>query len=225
MTPGPLGSPIQEHRPLRELVYQRLKQAIIEGQLRPGEHLVETKIAARLGVSRVPVREAIRSLERENLVSPSPKGMVVSSFTRIDIEEVYAVRAVLEALGCRLAAQRITPSDKAELRQILKRSRQAISAKDISALTACDIEFHDILITASGNATLKKTLNQLRDSVRRFRAASIALPGRPEEVLQDHVAIAQAVMAGDAERAETLVYDHIVQASRRLLASMKVNVE
>jgi DNA-binding FadR family transcriptional regulator len=71
---------------------------------------------------------------------------------------------------------------------------QAISARDISTLTACDIEFYDVLITASGNATLKKTLNQLRDSVRRFRAAFIALPGRPEEVLHDHLAIAQAVL-------------------------------
>ncbi len=225
MPPSLLGTPIQEHRPLREVVYQRLKQAIIEGQLHPGEHLVETKIAERLGVSRVPVREAIRSLERENLVSPSPKGMVVSCYTRVDIEEVYAVRAVLEALGCRLAAQHMTPAEKAQLRQILKRSREAVNSKNIAALTDCDIEFHDALIAASRNATLTKTLNQLRDSVRRFRAASIALPGRPEEVLRDHIAIAQAVMAGDAERAETLVYDHIVQASQRLLTSMKDNIE
>lgn len=221
----PLDPPIAQRGPLRESVYLRLKQEIVDGQLQPGEHLVETKIAERLGVSRNPVREALRRLEQEQLVTASWKGMVVGSLTRESIQEVYAVRAVLEALGCRLAAQYITPAEKAQLRDVIKRSRQAVAAHDLDSLTDCDIEFHEILITASRNATLKKTINQLRDSVRRFRGVSIALPGRPEEVVRDHAEIAQAVMAGDAGHAESLVHDHICQASQRLLSSLKNNLE
>ncbi|MBI4790168.1 MAG: GntR family transcriptional regulator [Chloroflexi bacterium] len=225
MSSSALDSPIEERRPLREEVYARLKQAIIEGQLPPGAHLIETKLAERFGVSRVPVREAIRSLERESLVSPSAKGMVVSSFTRTSINEVYTVRAALEALGCRLAAQHITPEEKARLPEILECSRRAIADDDIAALTACDIEFHEVLIAASRNATLSKVLAQLRDSVRRYRSASIALRGRPQEVLRDHTAIAKAVIAGDAERAETLVHDHILEAADRLLETLKDQIE
>ena len=225
MPQSALDTPIEERRPLREEVYARLKQAIIEGQLPPGEHLIETKLAERFGVSRVPVREAIRSLERENLVSPSAKGMVVSSFTRTSINEVYTVRAALEALACQLAAKHITPEEKELLPQILERSRRAIADNDIAALTACDIEFHEVLIAAGRNATLNKVLAQLRDSVRRYRSASIALPGRPQEVLRDHTAIAKAVIAGDAERAETLVHDHILEAADRLLDTLKDQIE
>lgn len=219
MATGPLDSQIEDRRPLREVVYHRLKDAIIEGQLRPGEHLVETKLAERLGVSRAPVREAILSLERENLVRPSTRGKIVSSFTREGIEEVYTVRATLERLACGLAARHITAKEKEQLRDILERSKKAVAAKDLVALTATDIEFHDVLIRAGGNATLRKVLDQLRDSVRRFRLASIALPGRPREVLKDHTAIAEAVIRGDAERAEQLVFEHILQAGSRLVES------
>jgi DNA-binding GntR family transcriptional regulator len=215
-----LESPIQGQKTLREAVYERLKQAIVEGQIAPGEHLVETKLAERLGVSRIPVREALLRLEREQLVSASAKGLIVSSITRTNIQEVYAIRAALEALGCRLAAEKITPEEKAQLGDILRRSRDCITANDITGLTACDIEFHDVLIAASRNATLKKVLDQLRDSVRRLRAVSIALPGRPEQVLKDHTAIADAVCAGDGERAQSLVHAHILDAAQRLLESV-----
>lgn len=222
---GPLDSPIRGHPPLREVVYQRLKRAIIEGQLCPGERLVETKLAQLLGVSRVPIREAIRRLEQEQLVTSSGKGMVVSSLTRESIEQVYAVRATLEALGCRLAAARVQRADADQLREILERSRRAVEKNDLKSLTACDVEFHTALIALSANATLIKVLDQLRDSVLRFRYASIALPDRPQQVLRDHMMIAKAVIAGDGDRAEKLVYEHILQAAERLLASLRDQIE
>lgn len=225
MPDRPLDSPIEERRPLREEVYSRLKQAIIEGELPPGEHLVETKLAERFGVSRVPVREAILSLEREHLVSASSQGMVVSSFTRKSIEEAYAIRAILEAHGCHLAAQLITQEDKDRLREILAQSGEAIAANDMSLLTACDIELHDVLINASRNATLKNLLDQLPDSMRRFRIASLTFHRHPEQVLADHRRIVNAVIAGNAKRAETLMHDHILRAAQRLLTSLKDNID
>lgn len=225
MPKGTLDSPIEDRRPLREEVYTRLRQAIIDGQLPPGEHLVETKLAERFGVSRVPVREAIRSLEREHLVSASSQGMVVSSVTRQSIEEAYAIRAILEAHGCRLAAERITSEEKERLRQILAQSRDAIAANDMSILTACDIELHDVLISASRNATLRKVLDQLPDSMRRFRIASLTFHRHPEQVLGDHRKIVNVVNKGEAKRAEKLMHDHILRAARRLLESLKDNID
>ncbi len=221
-SPDALGTPIRGHPPLRQVVYERLKQAILEGQFEPGERLIETKIAERLGVSRVPVREALRRLEQEQLVSYSGKGMVVSSITRDSIEEVYTVRAALEALVCRLAAQRLTRVDADCLRQVLERSRQALERNDLKTLLICDTEFHDTLMEIGGNATLRKLLAELRDSITRFRHASITLPDRPPEILRDHAAIAEAVIAGDATRAEKLVHDHLLEAAQRLLASLPV---
>ncbi len=225
MPDRPLDSPIEERRPLREEVYSRLKQAIIEGELPPGEHLVETKLAERFGVSRVPVREAILSLERERLVTASSQGMVVSSFTRKSIEEAYAIRALLEAHGCRLAARLITPAAKDRLNAILDQSREAIAANDMALLTACDIELHEVLINASGNATLKNLLDQLPDSMRRFRIASLTFHRHPEQVLADHRKIVNAVVAGNAKRAETLMHDHILRAAQRLLTSLKDQID
>ncbi len=225
MPKNALDSPIEERRPLREEVYSRLKQAIIEGQLPPGEHLIETKLAERFGVSRVPVREAILSLEREHLVSASSRGMVVSSVTRQSIEEAYAIRAILEAHGCRLAAERITPDEKEGLRRILSQSRDAIAANDMSALTACDIELHDRLISASRNATLKNVLDQLPDSMRRFRIASLTFHRHPEDVLSDHRKIVNVVISGEANRAEKLMHDHILRAAQRLLESLKDKID
>ena len=222
---NPLNSPIEGQRKLRQVVYARLKQAIIEGQLVPGEHLVENKIAEGLGVSRNPVREALHRLEQEQLVAASAKGLVVSSISRTSIEEIYAIRAVLEALGCRLASKKITPEEKKQLRQILARSRACVASNDIPGLTACDIEFHDALIAASRNETLKKVLDQLRDSVRRLRIVSTSLPGRPKQVLSDHTAIANAVFDGDGARAQKLVHAHILQAAQILLANLKGEME
>lgn len=218
---NPLNSPIEGQRKLRQVVYARLKQAIVEGQLAPGEHLVEDKIAERLGVSRNPVREALHRLEQEQLAAASAKGLVVSSISRTSIEEIYAIRAVLEALGCRLASKKITPEEKKQLRQILARSKECVALNDIPGLTACDIEFHDALIAASRNQTMKKVLDQLRDSVRRLRIISTGLPGRPKQLLSDHTAIANAVFDGNGARAQKLVHDHILQAARVLLANVK----
>jgi DNA-binding GntR family transcriptional regulator len=221
MPAGPLDSPIRNRRPLRETVYQRLKEAILEGQLEPGQHLVETDLAARLGVSRNPVREALRKLEQEQLVLASTQGLIVSSLTPERIEEIYGIRAVLEAQSCELAAARITPEECERLRQCLDCARSAIENEDLRGLTQCDIEFHEILISAARNATLKRVLDQLREYVYRMRYASTALRGRPQEVLRDHSEIAQAVIAGDAQLAGELVHRHVVAAGQRLATSLQ----
>jgi DNA-binding GntR family transcriptional regulator len=222
-TAGPLDTPIEQHLPKREAVYLRLKQAIVEGQLAPGQHLVETEVAARLGVSRNPVREALRKLEQEQLVYASTQGMVVSSISTKTIEEVYGIRALLEGWGCRLAAHHITPLESEHLLQVLARSRAAVEAGDVIGLTGWDVQFHGALIHASRNTTLAKMLDQLRDYVLRFRVLSLSLPGRPEEVLRDHTRIAEAVIAGRGEEAERLVHQHLEEAVLRLLESLPPN--
>ncbi len=219
MSAALLTSPIPTPPTKREAVYQRLKQAIADGELYPGQHLVETEIAAWLGVSRNPVREALRKLEQDQLVYASTQGLVVSPITRSRIEEVYGIRALLEGYGCRLAAERITPEECERLFSSLECSRQSLQAGDMESLAECDLEFHAIIIEASGNETLKQVLDQLRDYVLRFRRMSIGLAGRPEEILAEHTAIAEAVAAGRGEEAERLTREHLLFAAQRLLAS------
>lgn len=218
-TQTPFASPIPPQPTKREAVYQRLKQAITAGELMPGQHLIETQLAASLGVSRNPVREALRRLEQEQLVYASTQGLVVSPISRARIEEVYSIRALLEAYGCRLAAERATPAECEALLDVLVRSRDAMLAGDTRALTDHDVEFHDIVMRASRNETLIQMLAQLRDYVLRFRRISIELPGRPREVLADHTAIARAVAGAQVEEAERLARDHVLQAGERLLAA------
>lgn len=221
MGTSPLDSPVENRQPLREAVYQRLRKAIVEGHLKPGERLVETRIAERLHVSRLPVREAFRRLEQENLVRASSQGMVVTEITATKVEETYAIRAVLEGLCCRLAAQQITPQEAERLRASVDRTHQAIEGGDLEAITAATEEFHELLLEISRNATLKNLLSQVRDSVLRYRYATIPLEGRASELLREHRMIADAILAHDAERAEQLARQHILAAGRRLVASLR----
>ena len=220
MSESPLDSPIAGRRMLREAVYQRLRKAIIAGHLRPGERLVETRLAARLNVSRNPVREALRRLEQEQLVCASSQGMIVSEITATKVQEVYAIRAVLEGLCCRLAAENATPQQVGELRATVERARQAVEAGDIAGLTTCSEQFHDLLLQASRNATLTSVLGQVRDSVLRYRYATIPLAGRAREMVDEHTVIAEAIAAADPARAEQAMRDHISEAGRRLVASL-----
>ncbi len=217
MAAGPLDMRISERVPLRESVYRRLKQAIVEGQFGPGQRLVETDLASRLGVSRNPVREALRMLEQEHLVLASTQGLVVSSITRSRIQEVYSLRAILEAEGCRLAAMNATPEERARFRDLLECAAEALANHDMLAMGACDTDFHNLLMHASRNETLELLLDQLHDHILRFRHVTLNIPGRPEDVLHDHTAIADAVIRGDADAAASLVNAHLTDAVRRLL--------
>ena len=206
MTEALTGLIVQPRLPLQSQVYVALRKAIVNGKLSPGSKLVEGQLAAHLGVSRNPVREALRKLEQEGLVIHTPNhGVSVAQMTKEQSEEITVVREELEALSCRLAVSRMTPADILDLRQIVARSAAGVASGDVDELIANERGFHDRLAQIGGNATLERILSGLRESILRFRRAAIVVPDRPDEVVREHELILQALEAGDAVEAERLV--------------------
>lgn len=206
-------------KPLRELVFDALREAILNGTtLKPGERMMETKLAEELGVSRTPVREAIRKLELEGLVVMLPrKGAYVADISSRDLVELFEVRGALESLAAGLAAERITAEELEQLEQILHRISFYVETKDLEKLIEADTEFHDVLYTASRNRKLSSIIAAMREQIQRFRTNSLAKPGRMREALIEHKKIVEAISQRDVALAQKLAVRHIENAEERLM--------
>ena len=137
---------MNEYLPLRDVVFNTLRQAILRGELKPGERLMEIALSQRLGVSRTPVREAIRMLEQEGLVIMIPrKGAQVAEISEKDLKDVLEVRLGLEELAVRIACQRITEEELEELEQAMKEFEEAMKRDDLGALAAADVKVHEVI--------------------------------------------------------------------------------
>ncbi|MGQ9497394.1 MAG: GntR family transcriptional regulator [Desulfotomaculales bacterium] len=209
---------LDTYKPLRELVFESLREAIIQGRLKPGERLMELTLAEELGVSRTPVREAIRKLELEGFVIMVPrKGAYVSGITEKDINDVFEVRAALEALAAGLAAERITEEELDELERSLVRLAEASVAGDIDAVVEQDTKFHDLIYRASRNERLIQIVSNLQDQIQRFRLATLSRPGRTRRAVEEHKKIVEAIAERNVELAQQLAREHIENAEANLL--------
>ena len=209
-------------RPLRDVVYEHLKEAILVGRFRPGERLLEAELADQMGVSRTPVREAMRRLEREGLVVLRPfRGAEVVRVPREKAEQLFQVREALESLAARLAASRVGPADLLVLRSIVEQAQVAAQDGDYPGVNALNRRFHAELARVSGNTPLATLLEQIQDHIDLLRVAALSRPGRPEEAIAEHAAIVEALAAGDGARAEVLVRDHIRRAREAAMAQME----
>jgi DNA-binding GntR family transcriptional regulator len=206
--------------PSSELVYRRLKDQIISGDLAPASRLIELSIAADFGVSRTPVREALKRLAAENLVLADPaRGMIVHAPDAGEIEDVFVVREALDGLAARLAAHRITPSELSRLRLIVDTMRHAIQTDRREQIVIANQRFHDVIYSAAGNAMLARVASDLRDFVRRFSTLPFASPDRVEHVLAEHEAILAALEAHSPEAAQTASNGHL-EAAREYLVRL-----
>ncbi|HHV34788.1 MAG TPA: GntR family transcriptional regulator [Syntrophomonadaceae bacterium] len=213
---------LDTYKPLREVVFDALREAIIDGVLRPGERLMESQLAGELGVSRTPVREAIRKLELEGFVVMIPrKGAYVAGISVKDIADVFEVRAALEALATVLAAERITEEELEELERILVRKAEIIEQQEIKLFIESDKKFHEILYRASRNQRLIQILTNLQDEVHRFRSVSLTSPGRMPEALDEHRKVVEALGDRDIARAEALAWEHIENAENSLMEAVR----
>lgn len=166
----PFQLQMNEYLPLRDVVFQTLRQAILRGELKPGERLMEIHLAQKLGVSRTPVREAIRKLELEGLVLMIPrKGAVVAEITVSDLEDVLEVRMALEELAVKNVCKRITEEHLAQLRTLAAEFRRTLYGNDVAACAQADMMFHDAIYEATGNSRLVQILNNLREQMYRYR--------------------------------------------------------
>lgn len=215
---------LDSYKPLREVVFDSLREAIIGGVLRPGERLMEIQMAEELGVSRTPVREAIRKLELEGFVVMMPrKGAYVAGISLKDIADVFEVRVSLEALASGLAAERITGEELEELERILVRKAELITDGNLAAFVESDTQFHDSLYRCSRNQRLIQMLNNLQDEIQRFRSVSLAFPGRMQEALEEHRKIVEAVAERNVSEAQAAAWEHIEKAENSLLEKIRRN--
>lgn len=213
---------LDSYQPLREVVFETLRDAIRKGILKPGERLMEIHLAEQLGVSRTPVREAIRKLELEGYVIMMPRrGTYVSNLSIKDINEVFEIRTSLDSLASGLAAERITDEELEHLQRLLVVIGEAIKEKNMEKIVEADTKFHDILYQASRNNRLVGIIYNLREQLTSFRAKSMAYPGRLVETLEEHRRIVDTIAQGDAVAAQKASEYHMERSEHTLLLSME----
>ena len=199
-------------RSLSKLVRERIRGQILDGRLKPGARLVEDRLSAELGVSRVPVREALRSLSAEGLVRlEAHRGATVVEVTPEMVTELVEVRALLEGQNARLAARRHRPEIVARLRETLGRGNDAAESGTTEELARLNAEFHERLGEASGNSVLLDVMRGLRE--RTSIAFAINGRARAREDWKEHAGILEAVIAGDEELAALLAMRHVHNAA------------
>ncbi|NLJ23995.1 MAG: GntR family transcriptional regulator [Firmicutes bacterium] len=217
---------LDNYKPLRDIVFEALREAVIAGQLRPGERLMEVQLAEELGVSRTPVREAIRKLELEGFVIMVPrKGAYVSDMSIKDVTDVFEIRRALEGLAAELAAERMTDEELEELERILVCTAETTARLDVLSTVDMDTGFHQVIYEASRNEKLSSMLYHLREQIQRFRTQSLSRPGRLKRALVDHRGIVDALRQRDTELARKLAEQHIEDAESELLAVFQENGE
>ena len=211
-----------EYIPLRDVVFNTLRSAIITGELSPGERLMEIKLANELGVSRTPVREALRKLEREGLViTTARKGAEVAPINEKDLKEVLEIRKSLESLACQIASQKITPAQTEELAAMNGLIAQAIEANDTESITQMDIEFHEIIYTVTENQRLIDMLHQLKEHILRYRLQYIKDMKNKKNIVDEHNKIISALENHNARSARREIERHIELQEKYILNNLE----
>ena len=216
-------SEINEFLPLREVVFLTLRKAILKGELQPGERLMEIALANRLGVSRTPVREAIRMLEHEGLVVMKPRrGAQVAKITEQELNDVLEVRKSLEMLAANKACERMTEEDMKAMWETGAEFRKlALNPNcDLTALTEADVAFHDTIYRGTQNRRLNQILANLREQMYRFRLEYLKDASIRESLVSEHEEIMKAVAGRDGELAADLIGEHIDNQQKVIHASI-----
>lgn len=220
-----LPSPIWGKPPARETVsaaaYQRLRDAILHGQVSMGARINELELAGAWGVSRTPIRDALRRLEAEGLVQAvAGRGMVVPRLDLADADDLYDLREVLEGRAARRAAERATPELHARLNTLIKAFGAAHKQGNLDEMIALDIDFHASLAAASGSARLQRAIETAHAQVYQVRLRTMRARGRPGRSLRELARLVAAVRARDGARAETAMREHIASVRSDLPAVM-----
>ena len=212
---------IEDHKPLREVVFEYLREAILEGKYEPGKRLMEIQLAEELGVSRTPIREAIRKLELEGLVIMVPRrGAYVTEVLVDDMVEVLEIRGALEGLAASLAAERMTDIEIDKLKKTSYEFKKYHLEKNIKGMIEKDIEIHERIFSSAGNKRLYQMSQNLREQVYRFRVRYISEYNRSEELVEDHQKIVDAISERNKHKAYISGLKHIENLSRHMVKEM-----
>ncbi len=203
----------RENTSLSDRVFETLEEEILTGVLQSGETVSENKLSARLGVSRTPVREALHRLEQEGLVSNDPgKGAVILGVTKQDLLDIYEIRLRIEGLAARLAAQSITESQIASMRELVELQEFYAAKGDSERIRDLDSRFHSMIYSFCTSRVLADTLRGLHHRIERFRRMSVVDSERASRTSHEHSAIIEALAAHDSDSAERLLIEHITNA-------------
>ena len=207
--------------PLREKIATALREAILSGELKPGQPLVEMTLASQLGVSRAPLREALQSLSKDGLVETVPyRGTTVRTLDRKDIEEIYSLRGLHEGFAIRRITERKRGSDVTKLRAICEEMQQAARAKDYKRLNAHDDAFHRTVIELAEQDMLMGIWDQLSMRVRQIMSLRNQLNQDPMEVALNHPPLVDAIAAGKADKAVAMIQEHVASAADLVIDDM-----
>ena len=196
--------------PLRDVVFQTLREAILKGDLKPGERLMELQLAAQLGVSRTPIREAIRMLEQEGLAVTMPrKGAEVAKMTLKGMEDVLEIRAALDELASQLACERITEEQLVRLEERKKDFERSLKTGVVKKIAEADVNFHDVIYEATGNPKLVTMLNNLREQIYRYRVEYLKNEANYPILIKEHDAVYQSLLNRNREEATLAIRVHV----------------
>ncbi len=208
---------------LADQVFEKLENDIITGVYPRGELLTELKLVEQLGVSRTPIREALRRLEQERLIQESGKGSVVLGITMDDLVDIMGIRSRIEGLAAYYATKNLTPDGAEELRQISELQDFYFTKNDIEHLRQMDDRFHIAIYNLSGRTVIRDTLQPLHRKTQRYRRISISNPERLAKSIAEHKAIYEAIVSGNAELADQLITQHIHNAEAHMIARFGEN--
>ena len=212
---------MDEYLPLRDVVFNTLRNAILTGELSPGERLLEIKLADKLGVSRTPIREAIRKLELEGLVVNTPrKGAEVANISAEDLRDVLEVRRSLEVLAIRLACDKMTEETLELLHENIDAFKHSINAKATSDIASVDVSFHDIIYKSTGNNRLIQILNNISEQMYRYRFEYIKNKEAWNRLVEEHMNIYEAIKNRDKDLAVKSILLHIDNQERDIRKKM-----
>lgn len=210
-----------EYLPLRDVVFNTLRQAILKGEMEPGERLMEITLANKLGVSRTPIREAIRKLELEGLVNMIPRrGAIVASISEKDMRDVLEVRITLEELAVKLAIKNMNQEDLDMLKAAGKEFENAVISKDIVEIVEADVRFHDIIYNRTENARLIQIINNLREQMYRYRLEYVKDARTHSILISEHNDIIECFRRKDVEAAQSTIREHIGNQERGIVRAI-----
>lgn len=203
-------------------VFEELEEGILNGEIEPDENLTEMKLSLDLGVSRTPIREALRMLEQKRLVEITPnKGAVVLGINEKDLNDIYTIRMNIEGLGTRWATANITEEGIKELKKIVELQEFYMMKDSLEEINDLDAQFHDKIYEYSNSRTLEYILSDLHHLIKHYRKISFNEKGRTENAVYEHREILEAIISGDVDSAEKLTIKHITNAKENLLNIIK----
>lgn len=212
--------------PLRDVVFNTLRQAILTGDLKPGERLMEIHLANKLGVSRTPIREAIRKLELEGLVTMIPRrGAEVAQITEKSMVDVLEVRRAMDALCVELACERISETELEALGKACDAFEETVKGGDIKVMAKADVALHDIIVQATGNLRLVQLINNLSEQMYRYRFEYLKDTSCHQSLIEEHRIIYESIVKKDKEAASQAAKLHIDNQEKAIVQQIRLEKE